>query len=55
MYCVNGLKYNPLSVSQIFYNGNKIKFISKCYAVKRLKTCEVSLKAQKSKNLYKMT
>ncbi|XP_019253818.1 PREDICTED: uncharacterized protein LOC109232504 [Nicotiana attenuata] len=52
VYCVNGLKYNLLSVSQICDKGNKVESMSKIYIVTNLVTGEVILMAKRYKNIY---
>ncbi|XP_070011240.1 uncharacterized protein [Nicotiana sylvestris] len=52
VYYVNGLKYNLLSVSQIYGKGNKVEFVSKSYTVTNLVTVEVVQVAKRYKNIY---
>ncbi|XP_075111760.1 uncharacterized protein LOC142181948 [Nicotiana tabacum] len=52
VYYVDGLKYNPLSVSQICDKGNKVEFLSKVCTVTNLLTGKVILVAKRDKNIY---
>lgn len=49
---MNGLKYNLLSVTQIYYKGNKVKFISDSYNIINIKISDVNFVAKMSKSMY---
>ncbi|XP_070057745.1 uncharacterized protein [Nicotiana tomentosiformis] len=52
VYYVNVLKYNLLSVFQIFDKGNKVEFLSKSCTITNFVTREVVLVAKKFKIIY---
>ncbi|XP_070011457.1 uncharacterized protein [Nicotiana sylvestris] len=52
MHYVDGLKYSLLSVSQIYYKGNKVEFLSKVCTITNLVIVKVVLVAKRNKNIY---
>lgn len=53
VYHVDGLKYNLLSISQLYDKGSKVTFTSVGCKVKRLDTKEIILSTSRYKNVYK--
>ncbi|XP_070045662.1 uncharacterized protein [Nicotiana tomentosiformis] len=54
VYYVVGLKYNLLSISQMCYKGNQVKFNSKICIVTKFDTDEIVLKGKRHNNVYKI-
>lgn len=49
---VDGLKFNLLSVSQIYDKGNEVKFMSNGFAVTNCATKRIGMFAKRVKNMY---
>lgn len=52
VHYVDGLKYNLMSVSQIYVKENEVKFMVDKFTITSLKNSEIILTAWRTKNMY---